>query len=218
MKKRSIGILKVHSFCFPQRGKGSLNSKWRISESLFILKMFRRRLRQLFSLRESVVSSFKPRKILGFNRREIVRTFVKRKRNSLIFKFCNEKANQSIYIYEIYKKISASRLQLDLQDMHRLYACQVQQRASRITAARVLGRNAGINYRWDISRKLNEWRNNLQGKNIASSCYNCDIKDEIRKRDERDGGCARPVCKYTRRSLDYEIDRSLKFVSTTDYH
>ena len=104
MKKRSIGILKVHSFCFPQRGKGSLNSKRRISESLFILKMFRRRLRQLFSLRESVVSSFKSRKILGFNRREIVRTFVKRKRNSLIFKFCNEKANQSIYIYEIYKK------------------------------------------------------------------------------------------------------------------
>lgn len=104
MKKRSIRILKVHSFCFPQCGKGSLNSKRRISESLFILKMFRRRLRQLFSLRESVVSSFKSRKILGFNRREIVRTFVKRKRNSLIFKFCNEKANQSIYIYEIYKK------------------------------------------------------------------------------------------------------------------
>ena len=92
------------TFFLFQRGKGSLNSKRRISESLFILKMFRRRLRQLFSLRESVVSSFKPRKILGFNRREIVRTFVKRKRNSLIFKFCNEKANQSIYIYEIYKK------------------------------------------------------------------------------------------------------------------
>lgn len=32
MKKRGIGILKVHSFCFPQRVKGSLNSKRRISD------------------------------------------------------------------------------------------------------------------------------------------------------------------------------------------
>lgn len=61
----------------------------------------------------------------------------------------------------------------------------------------------------DISRKLNEWRNNLQlRKNIASSCYNCDIGDEIR---ERDG--ARDQSVSIRRSRLLEIDRSLKFVS-----
>lgn len=43
--------------------------------------------------------------------------------------------------------------QLDLQDVHRLYACQVQQRASRIDAACVLGRSAGINYRHGYLKK-----------------------------------------------------------------
>lgn len=88
LNMKKVGILKVHSFCLPQGAKESLNSKRRISESLFILKMFRRRDIKTIILSERICCFFL-KEMLDFNRREIFRTFVKGKRNNLIF---NEKA------------------------------------------------------------------------------------------------------------------------------